>query len=328
MTSPDEPTQTPDPPEVPAPPRVFVSYSHDDEAHKGWVLKLSHRLVVNGVDVILDQWNLRLGSDLALFMEDGLTKADRVLAVCTDNYVAKANAPVGGVGYERKILTASLMEDLRSEQVIPIVRHNAAAKIPTFLGSAVYVDFRDDAEFESKYSHLLSEIHGRPMMSRPALGPNPFLAAESDEEAQMHLRHDPARYASPQLADTVEFPYTNNSGRYVLGNGEMSFTLGVSSSGHGSVYVLRDSADIRLVALAKGVTEPSQVSDARAYDGSARLRTVRAGDAAILSNVGGYWAVVCIDEVTTRDTDPNGEPTMRFRYAIQQDHSADVSTIA
>ena len=42
-------------------PKVFVSYSHDSQDHKDWVLKLATRLVANGVDVILDQWDLSLG---------------------------------------------------------------------------------------------------------------------------------------------------------------------------------------------------------------------------------------------------------------------------
>jgi hypothetical protein len=42
-------------------PRVFMFYSHDDQAHKDWVLGLATRLVANGVDVLLDQWDMRLG---------------------------------------------------------------------------------------------------------------------------------------------------------------------------------------------------------------------------------------------------------------------------
>src|SRR5450830_730146 len=64
-------------------PKVFVSYSHDSQEHKDWVLKLSTRLVANGVDIILDQWDLPLGGDLPRFMALGLTGADRVLAICT-----------------------------------------------------------------------------------------------------------------------------------------------------------------------------------------------------------------------------------------------------
>ena len=68
-------------------PRVFISYSHDDQAHKNWALTLATRLVKNGVDVTLDQWDIGLGGDLPHFMESGLTAADRVVAVCTPAYV-------------------------------------------------------------------------------------------------------------------------------------------------------------------------------------------------------------------------------------------------
>ena len=70
---------------MPKAPRLFISYSHDDQAHKDWVLNLATRLVNNGVDVILDQWNMALGGDLPRFMETGLVDADRVLAICSAN---------------------------------------------------------------------------------------------------------------------------------------------------------------------------------------------------------------------------------------------------
>lgn len=53
-------------------PKCFISYSHDNNDHKDWVLKLSTRLMYNGVDVKLDQWDLGLGSDLPAFMEQGI----------------------------------------------------------------------------------------------------------------------------------------------------------------------------------------------------------------------------------------------------------------
>ncbi len=141
------------------PPKVFVSYSHDTEPHKDWVLTLSTRLVANGVDVILDQWNLTLGSDLPRFMETGLTVAKRVLAVCTEPYVAKANAGRGGVGYEKMILTAQLMQDISADRIIPVIRGNTLVPpVPTFLSSRVYIDFRDDLAYEARYAELLRDM--------------------------------------------------------------------------------------------------------------------------------------------------------------------------
>ena len=141
-------------------PRLFVSYSHDDQAHKEWVLRLADRLVRNGVDILLDQWDLRFGSDLPNFMENGLTGADRVLAVCSSTYVQKANGSQGGVGYEKMILTGQLMRNVTSDRIIPIIRNNSKAELPIFLSTRVYSDFRDDGRFEHSYAELIREIHG------------------------------------------------------------------------------------------------------------------------------------------------------------------------
>lgn len=204
------------------PPRVFVSYSHDSEPHKDWVLGLATRLVANGVDIILDQWDLTLGGDLPRFMETGLTAAQRVLAVCTQPYVSKANAGHGGVGYEKMILTAQLMQDIISDRIIPIIKNNVAIPVvPTFLLSRLYVDFRDDLVFEARYAELLRDIHGQQVKPRPPLGTNPFNTTPSFTAPL--LSFGPERYVSPALSGVVTFDYSNNNGRYTLGAGDMAF---------------------------------------------------------------------------------------------------------
>lgn len=54
-------------------PTCFISYSYDSKEHKEWFFALASRLMKNGVDIILDQRELRLGSDLLAFMEGGLS---------------------------------------------------------------------------------------------------------------------------------------------------------------------------------------------------------------------------------------------------------------
>jgi hypothetical protein len=53
-----------------AAPKVFISYSHDSPGHKEWVLELAGYLRTNGIDVIIDAWDARLGKGLPKFMED------------------------------------------------------------------------------------------------------------------------------------------------------------------------------------------------------------------------------------------------------------------
>lgn len=269
------------------------------------------------MDVLLDVWDTRLGSGLAFFMESGITSADRVIVVCSDQYVAKANAPLGGVGYEKKMLTPRLMDDLGSELVIPVIRNRTSSpKMPTFLGSAKYLDFAEDGSYEEKYSELIHDIHGRQIQAVPPLGQNPFNFMQQGEVSNA-LRNDAGRYVSPAFAGTVRFDYTNNSGNYVIGAGEMAFTVNLSTAGPGAIHLYQDPADISGIALATNVASFDEVKDASRFDSSSRSRTIRVGDAAVLRNTSGFYAVLLVDRVVTRDTALDGQHQIDFRYRIQ-----------
>ncbi|MFN9645658.1 MAG: SUMF1/EgtB/PvdO family nonheme iron enzyme [Cyanobacteriota bacterium] len=162
---------------VDANPRVFLSYSHDSEAHRAWVRQLAERLRANGVDVILDQWDLRAGADVVRFMERGIVEAARVLLVCTANYVAKAEERKGGAGYEGMVVTGQVADATDTIKFVPIVRDNGSASpIPAFLGKRLWLDFRDDRCFEESFRKLLHDLHEVPEYPKPPLGPSPFAA--------------------------------------------------------------------------------------------------------------------------------------------------------
>lgn len=155
-------------------PKVFISYSHDSTAHKAWVLTLATRLEGNGVAVTLDQWDLKIGGDLPHFMESGLSDSDRVIVVCTDEYVRKANAmQSGGVGYEKMIITSQIMRDLGSNRVIPIVINNEQSNVPTFVATRLWLDFSSE-NYEQSYRQLIADLWGESVQPRPPRGENPF----------------------------------------------------------------------------------------------------------------------------------------------------------
>ena len=165
-------------------PKVFISYSHDSPEHKRWVSELAAQLRHNGVDAILDQWDLRPGGDLTRFMEAGIKDGDRVLVICTDSYVRKASENEGGVGFERLIVTAQLVQDLGTDKFIPIIRQTSGGeKVPTFLGTRHYIDFTDDEQFDEKIKELIHELHRVPIANKPPLGKNPFAQLPSGQEA-------------------------------------------------------------------------------------------------------------------------------------------------
>lgn len=189
------------------PPKVFASYSHDSDEHKEWVLELSYKLRESGVDVILDQWDLGAGDDITSFMENGVRDSNRVLVICTDTYVRKANAGEGGVGYERLIVTAQLAQDLGTKKFIPIIRQSSVdEKTPTFLATRLYIDFTDDSNFDEKFNALLHEIHNVPIVRKPPLGRNPLLDHTAQPEVSSHnLPEIPKRVESVSDAYNAAF---------------------------------------------------------------------------------------------------------------------------
>lgn len=173
-------------------PNVFISYSHDTQAHKKWVLELAQRLRNSGVDAILDQFRVGLGDDLGGFMEKSVAESDRIIMVCTDNYVTKANSGLGGVGYEKMIMTAEYMTNIDSNKVIPLIRQNGTHNVPTFLQTRLHINFSREDEYELQFDNLLREIHQAPLFKEPPVGNNPFESviekpAESVTDKKMEL---------------------------------------------------------------------------------------------------------------------------------------------
>ena len=160
-------------------PRVFVSYSHDSQEHKRWVLEFSTRLRNVGIDASLDQWDLGPGDDIPHFMERNLLSADRVLMICTERYVEKANSGKGGVGFEKMIVTSDLMQSIDSNKVIPIIRQNGGSALPTFLRTKLFLDFSRNDQYESSIDDLTRSIHNAPLFAKPELSNSPFLPVEA-----------------------------------------------------------------------------------------------------------------------------------------------------
>jgi hypothetical protein len=190
------------------PPRVFVSYSHDSASHKGWVLDLASTLRKRGIDVVLDQWDLKPGNDLPHFMETELVKADYIVVVCTEKYVSKANSGQGGVGYEKGILTASLMKDLTQSKVIPILRGTIETNLPTFLSSKLYINFSNNEEIEYSLDDLQRVLLDAPLYEKPEIGKSPF-------EPMNQSRPNRMSNGVRSVMSTISTCYNHSNERYV-----------------------------------------------------------------------------------------------------------------
>ncbi len=158
-------------------PKVFIAYSHEESEHSKWVANLAADLRKNGVDASLDQWDLVGGQDVVLFMESQIRDSDFVVLVCTPLYAQKSNIPSGGVGFEKNIISAAMLQakDLRPK-FIPILRKGTLDDaLPTYLGSKYAIDFREPRKYEDALGELLRVIFGEPHPGKPPLGKRPPL---------------------------------------------------------------------------------------------------------------------------------------------------------
>lgn len=319
--------------QLPEPPVVFVSYSWASEEHIAWVVNLARRLRANGVDVHLDRWDLAAGHDIYLFMERYAEPTARVLVVLSDDYGPKADRRgerSSGVGTETTIISPTVYKDLGGNRVIPIVPDSGAVAgepvVPTYLVGRTWIDFRDD--HEARYEQLLRQLHQAPAEAAPPLGPNPF-AGTSDAQARVAIHNDPARWHDGRTNGLIEVNLHENSGQFTLGSDDAQFELWLDYPsgdpvGPGATKVVRHYSDhIGNIALVASAVDHSEaLADLTALPLSMRVEQTTPGDALVMMNRQGYWAVLLLDDVAFRDGLNGYEPIAVFRYVIATDRTA------
>ena len=166
-------------------PKIFISYSWSPESNKQKVLQLAERLSLDGVHVVIDEWDLKAGQDKYAFMEQMVNDStvEKVLLICNKKYAEKANERQGGVGVEGTIISKQVYEDAKQTKFLPVVfEYNEKGEpcIPTFVASAIYIDLSNDDVFENGYDELLRDLFNKPKSKRPPIGKMPVYL--EDEE--------------------------------------------------------------------------------------------------------------------------------------------------
>lgn len=279
-------------------PKVFISYSHDSDEHKIWVKKLATDLRQHmGVDIIFDQWDLRIGSDLSLFMEQGLNEAALIICVCSDEYVRKSNAGIGGSGYEKMILTTSLIKNTNINYIIPIMRCNTEKILPVFLGTKLYVDFSNDDDYLDKLGELVSRIYNEDITQKPPLGVNPF-SKEVCNKITLKTDLEKTLYHNPEMSGTVSFDFKNNSGIFKIGTGKYEFATHWSECGSNSIYGYRDG--VELIGYFSSVHKIPENKEFSSFDFTSRSREVSTGEVLIWMNQNGHFAATLITNISVK----------------------------
>jgi hypothetical protein len=150
---------------------VFISYSHDSPEHLGRVLSLSDRLRRDGIDCLIDQYEVSPRAGWPRWTMSQIEDARYVLIVCSETYhrrVRGREATGKGLGakWEGSIITQELYDnEADGDRFIPVLfAPEDAAHIPVYLrGATRYVM---DADYEKLYRHITNQ----PEHVKPALG--------------------------------------------------------------------------------------------------------------------------------------------------------------
>jgi len=164
--------------EKPQPVKTFVSYSWTSQVHVDRIIEICKRLANNGVDIVLDKWELKEGHDKYAFMERMVIDPDvkKVIIFSDQLYTEKANSKTGGVGTESQIISKKIYDQVKQDKFIPVLlefTENSEPYLPVFLQNRIYIDFSTAQKQNENYEQLLRAIFDQPLHKKPQVGSPP-----------------------------------------------------------------------------------------------------------------------------------------------------------
>jgi SEFIR domain len=172
---------------------VFISYTQDSPEHADKVLALSNKLRDDGIDCVIDQYELSPPEGWPLWMDREIKKAKFVLMICTAAYLRRVNGDeepgIGlGIAWEGNLICNHIYNTAsRNTKFIPVVFDAAhAIYVPTPIQGVTRYNLGAPDGYERLYSRLI----GKPLAEKPPLG---------------------KRKSLPQLAVRTTFSYSSST---------------------------------------------------------------------------------------------------------------------
>lgn len=172
-------------------PKVFISYAWETEDHRAWVKSLADKLLSDGIEAILDQYDVSPGDRLPQFMEQSVSAADYVLIVCTPTYKRKADGREGGVGYEGHIISNELYSKSNERKFIPLLKEgDPGESMPSFLAGKLAIDLRGgiDAAGYDDLRATLFHLKRKPPVKARSMASARSRTFEKDESPDEPIR--------------------------------------------------------------------------------------------------------------------------------------------
>lgn len=130
-------------------PKLFLSHSHKD---KQFVERVATDLCQNGIEVWYDSWDLDIGHELTIKIQEGLATSDYVAIVLSPAAVESV--------WVRNEWSTMLNQELDQRKVIILPIFYQECSLPLLLQGKVYIDFRNLADYHAQLQNLLRFLRG------------------------------------------------------------------------------------------------------------------------------------------------------------------------
>ena len=192
-------------------PKAFISYSWSTPGHIDRIRSYAERLVNDGVEVVLDQWDLSEGQDKYAFMEKMVTdeSVSHVLIFSDQEYSQKADNRKAGVGTESQIISKEIYDKVDQKKFIPIVcerQEDGEPYLPVFLKSRIWIDFSSPESENENWERILRALYGKSIHEKPTIGKPPsYITDDADRPSlptigKFNSLHDALVNQKPTIA--------------------------------------------------------------------------------------------------------------------------------
>lgn len=183
-------------------PKVFISYSWSSKTHQQHIKEMAERLAADGVETVVDIYDLKEGDDKYHYMERMVQdkSVTHVLVVCDEKYSRKADRREAGVGVESMIISQEIYTSVSQSKFIPLIfeyKDNGEPYTPVFLKSRIYIDFSTPEKENDNWERLIRLLYGKPEFTKPVLGKPP---AYLEQDASMPTYEMSAKFQTLKLA--------------------------------------------------------------------------------------------------------------------------------
>ncbi|WGK69355.1 TIR domain-containing protein [Candidatus Haliotispira prima] len=168
-------------------PKVFISYSWKSSEFQKEIVSWADRLLHDGIEVVMDVYDLKEGDDKFVFMEQMVNdeSVTHVLVICDSTYTQKANKRESGVGTESQIISKNVYEKVKQSKFIPIItdyNENGKPYLPTFMETRIWIDFSSVEKVNLNWEQLVRLIYDKPLMVKPKKGNKPQYIDQTEKK--------------------------------------------------------------------------------------------------------------------------------------------------